>query len=191
MAMAIPAIMQVASNPQVQKSTKKILKYGLIFGGLGAAVLAFVFLSKKFKFKNPLKSLFGGGGFIGKIGQAIMGAGGKWAGDVGKAGGKWAGDVGKAGGKWAGDVQKSFTKIPSKWKVNQRRLFRRASSGMSRSLGSLGKLNIKGFSGRSNIMKSVFRKVKKSKSRNISRTFTSAFKRRSRSKKKKRKKGWL
>ena len=151
------------------------MKYVLIFGGIGIAILMFVFMGKKFDPIKKIKDWFAGkigGGIVGSLGKTISSAFG-----IGKIGGVPIDKISSA-------IQSTGTTGATK-----RRIFSRMSKEASRKLGVLAKNKAVSadIRKRASIMKTTFRSVSKKKRKNISKSFSNIFKRKKSRRKKKKK----
>ena len=164
----------IVGNSGGRKSSSKVIKYLAIFGILGAAVVAFIFLAKKF---NPLKVV---GSFLGKAVKNVggfllgipLGIGSTMAKAV--AGLKPKPPLGKV------ESRRAITeKYYAKENLAVRREFRRYSKTVIRMLNTLKKsegIPAK-MAGRISMVKSAFRRVNKTFIRDIPRQFDVVFNR--------------
>ncbi len=180
----IPFIM---GNSEGKKSSLKVVKYLAIFGILGAVIIAFIFLAKKF---NPLKSIKNFlskgvkniGGFFGGIGGVLPGilSGGIIPGIVG---------LGKVVSKLKPRKKVEMGKVETRRQLTDqyyakeneavRREFRRYAKTVTRKLENLKKVAgiPREMAGRISMVKSAFKSVDRTFVRDIPKQFDVIFNR--------------
>ena len=167
----------VVRSSEGRKSSLQVVKYLMIFGVLGAAIVAFIFLAKKF---NPIKSV---GSFLG---NAVKNIGGFFLG-IGSGLAKFVAGLKpkvkpKAKPEVLGVVE-TRRKLTEQYyaKENQavRREFRRYSKTVVRKLNELKKTQgiPNKMAGRISMVKSAFKRVDKTFVRDIPKQFDVIFNR--------------
>ena len=178
MAMAIPMIMGLRGQGN---GTNKLIKYLLMFGGFGIAVMLFIFFAKKF---NPIKSIEN---FFKNAGKGLTGIIGKFGKNITKG----AAELGENIKKSIDDTRENVEKFAASKRREFRRLAKQTARNIERMKKGLTK-HQKELSKRLNVVGSAFRKTWRRKTRDIGKIWANTFKRKKKKVKRKRKKrGWL
>ena len=107
MAMMLPMAASMLSDPNTRKTMGKAVKWLLVLGALGIAVILFIFLGKKFNIKSMVDNLFKKG--ISTITEPFKQIGTAWETGIKKIGTDWDTGVKKIGTDWEAGVKKAGT----------------------------------------------------------------------------------